>query len=160
MGMCFDGSGGNALPVAFSQTQPNGRSVYSVSFLAGTAGHRPFPRDELWRQVELFDGVASPHVVTPPRRLLNIAPRRRSASLEAVLRHPSRLGDNATFQALVGAGYYDRTGGRPADVGTVAILWVDGPYKFDASLDRLGNSAVLLIVRFENIAEHPLFVAG
>lgn len=134
-----------------------GPSIPFPSWLGqrGIAPSRACPRDELWRQVELFDGVASPHVVTPPRRLLNIAPRRRSASLEAVLRHPSRLGDNATFQALVGAGYYDRTGGRPADVGTVAILWVDGPYKFDASLDRLGNSAVLLIVRFENIAEHP-----
>ena len=36
----------------------------------------------------------------------------------------------------------------------------DGPYIFDASSDRLGNSAVLLIVRCENIAEHPFFVAG
>lgn len=89
-------------------------------------------------------------IALPP----SVAPRRCSASLADVLRHSFRPGGNE-FQALVGAGYYDRTGARLADVGAVAILWGDGPYKFDASLDRLGNSAVLLIVRCENIAEHP-----
>lgn len=55
-----------------------------------------------------------------------------------------------------GGGGYDRTGGRPADVGAVAILWGgDGPYKFDASFGSFRKNAVLLIVRCVSIAEHP-----
>lgn len=73
-----------------------GPSIPFPSWLGqrGIAPSRACSCDEPWRQVELLDGVASTHAVAPPRRLLNIASRRRSASLVAVLRRPSRPGGN------------------------------------------------------------------
>lgn len=86
-----------------------------------------------------------------PRRVLPRPPCPHAGGLAAqkacalsMLRLLNSFWQNTTFQALVGVGYYDRTGGRPADVGAVAILWGDGPYKFDASLDRLEKTPFCL----------------
>lgn len=96
-----------------------------------------------------------------PWRVLPRPPCLHAGGLAAQKRARFRCSDcsnpfDETQRSRLSSGGYDRTGGRPADVGAVAMLWGDGPYKFDASLDRLGNSAALFIVRCENIVERPL----